>query len=86
METMNTLLAVVIAIAFALCIPFSDTPADYRQQTYGPGHENHQFASWDNGDGTHTVACDCGIEKRIEYHADKDSDGMCDVCGSRLDE
>ena len=50
--------------------------------TYGPGHENHQYASWDNGDGTHSVACDCGIEKRIEYHADNDADGLCDSCGS----
>ena len=51
--------------------------------SYGPGHENHQFAAWDNGDGTHSVACDCGIEKRIDYHADNDSDGSCDFCGYR---
>ena len=51
--------------------------------SYGPGHENHQFAAWDNGDGTHSVACDCGIEKRIEYHEDKDADDVCDVCGYR---
>ncbi len=50
-------------------------------QSYGPGHETHQFAAWDNGDGTHSVACDCGIEKRIELHADKDSDDFCDICG-----
>lgn len=50
-------------------------------QSYGPGHENHEYACWDNGDGTHTVACDCGVEKRVEKHADANSDFRCDSCG-----
>lgn len=50
-------------------------------QSYGPGHETHQYACWDNGDGTHTVACDCGVEKRLEPHKDMDKDGACDSCG-----
>ena len=53
-------------------------------QSYGPGHETHQSAAWDNGDGTHSVACDCGIEKRIEYHQNKNADGMCDTCGLKM--
>jgi len=51
-------------------------------QSYGPGHETHQYACWDNGDGTHTVACDCGVEKRIELHQDGDENGACDSCGT----
>lgn len=67
--------AVLCVLAVFLCT------AAFAGQSYGPGHEDHQYACWDNGDGTHTVACDCGIDKRIEPHADADSDGVCDACG-----
>ncbi|MBQ4088938.1 MAG: hypothetical protein IJC56_03535 [Clostridia bacterium] len=57
------------------------TTASLAEQSYGPGHENHEYACWDNGDGTHSVACDCGVEKRVENHIDADSDSKCDGCG-----
>lgn len=55
-------------------------------QSYGPGHESHLYACWDNGDGTHTVACDCGAEKRVELHSDRDENGACDSCGHAEEE
>lgn len=76
-----SLLLVVLMLLFGIS-PADTDVAVTTVHTYGPGHETHQFAAWDNGDDTHSVACDCGIEKRIEPHADKDSDGICDTCGA----
>ena len=81
---MTVMLAAVLAVCMLVPVNHTEVTQVHVHEyvpTYGPGHETHEYACWDNGDGTHTVACDCGIEKRIEPHFDNDSDGVCEACG-----